>query len=100
MCPKSLENQSFPTIPTSFPPYSKLSPRLSLPKAREMEERKMYPLSKKLLAAALSALCFVSFAAAQKDDKKNGPSGTPVLWEPSDVASYNTTLGPLGDLQP
>jgi len=60
----------------------------------------MHRPSKKLLAAALFALCLTSYAAAQKDDKKNGPTGSPILWEATDVASYDTSAGPLGDLQP
>jgi hypothetical protein len=65
-----------------------------------MEERNMHQRSKRLLAAALTVLCVAAYAAAQKDTKKDGPSGTPVLWEATDIPSYDTLAGPLGDVKP
>jgi len=83
-----------------FPPVSHTVDTALPAIGQGMEERKMYKPPHKLLAAALSVLCVASFAMAQKDDKKNGPSGTPILWEKTDVASYDTAAGPLGDVQP
>ncbi|MFL6373058.1 MAG: hypothetical protein ACJ73D_00175 [Pyrinomonadaceae bacterium] len=65
-------------------------------------------LVKKLSCIALTMLCIVAVTAAQGDkdkdkDKKDAKTatGTPVLWEPTDVPSFDTSLGPGGaDMQP
>lgn len=58
-----------------------------------------------LFCVALTVICLTVFGLAQgdktKDKKDNVASGTPVLWEPTDIAAYDTNLGPGGsDLQP
>ncbi len=60
----------------------------------------------RLFCIALTFLCFSIAGVAQgdKDKDKNTTktaTGTPVLWEPTEVASYDTSLGPGStDLQP
>jgi hypothetical protein len=62
---------------------------------------------RQLSAVALTLLLFVAAGAAQgdKDKDKNkkavSATGTPVLWEATDIASYDTSVGPGGaDMQP
>ena len=58
---------------------------------------------KRLFFIATTIVCLSVFAAAQgdKDKKDKTPTGTPVLWEATDVASYDTSIGPGGaDMQP
>ena len=58
---------------------------------------------KRLLCVALVALCLTAAAAAQgdKDKKDKTATGVPVLWEATDIATYDAALGPGGsDLQP
>ncbi|HEY2847156.1 MAG TPA: hypothetical protein VGI80_05010 [Pyrinomonadaceae bacterium] len=59
----------------------------------------------KLFCVALALVCFNVLGNAQddkdKDKKDRVASGTPVIWEATDVASYDTSLGPGGTaLQP
>ncbi|HTH50937.1 MAG TPA: hypothetical protein VL501_03330 [Pyrinomonadaceae bacterium] len=53
-------------------------------------------LRKKLFSVALAIACVSTYAAAQNDKKKDAVTGKPVLWEQTDVASYDTLLGPGG----
>ena len=54
--------------------------------------------------ALILFLCFASGAAQgdkDKTKKSTATTGTPVLWEATDIASYDTSLGPGGaDMQP
>jgi hypothetical protein len=53
------------------------------------------------IALVLVWVAMSGFSQGHKNKKEKAPSGTPVLWEATDVASYDTSLGPGGtDMQP
>lgn len=58
-------------------------------------------LRKKLFSVALVIACISTYAAAQDDKTKDTTTGKPVLWERTDVASFDTSLGAGGaEMQP